>query len=489
MKKSTERKIIKIIGYVLAALFLAAGAYLMLNIIKLNMFPTSYMVILGFVLAIVFILLLIMHEKKVTSIIAIFLSFILAAGCMIGADYVQQTNKTLTEIATVDVETSLVSVYVLDEDKAEHIEDIKDYTIGIVTEQEREKVDSTIGKIEDDLGGTLSISEAKNMFVLLDELKEQKTQAIIINEAYIGIMEEVEEYQWVSDGIRKITEYAHVTESGDEMETPVEVPETFVMYLSGIDTYGGVSARSRSDVNILAVVNTKTKNILLLSTPRDSYVSYSVTGSAKDKLTHAGIYGVEASIDALEQLYGINVDYYLRINFSGFIDVIDALGGIDVYSEYEFTVEPVKTYQVGYNHLSGIEALAFARERYSFSEGDYQRAKNQMEVIRALIDKAVSSSMLANYKSVMDAVSGSFETSMPDEQIAALVKMQLSDMSGWDIVSYTTSGPSSYEHTFSMPGRSLYVVNLDQASIDEAKRLIQEVQGVEQNNENEVTSE
>ena len=126
---------------------------------------------------------------------------------------------------------------------------------------------------------------------------------------------------------------------------------------------------------------------------------------------------VEASMDALERLYGIQIDYYLRINFSGFVDIIDALGGIDVNSEYEFTVEPIKTYHVGINHLTGLEALAFARERYSFADGDYQRAKNQMEVIRAVVAQCASSSLLKNYASVMNAVSGSFETNMPDDQI------------------------------------------------------------------------
>ena len=174
-------------------------------------------------------------------------------------------------------------------------------------------------------------------------------------------------------------------------------------------------------------------------------------------------------MDALEQLYGIDIDYYLRLNFTGFMDIIDALGGIDVYSEYKFTVKPIKTYEVGMNHLSGIEALAFARERYSFEDGDFQRAKNQMEVIRALVQKAASSSLLTNYSSVMKAVSGSFETSMPQDQIAALVKMQLSDMSQWNIKSYTTGGAGRNAETFSMPGQQLYVIDLDAAAVEEAK--------------------
>ena len=275
--------------------------------------------------------------------------------------------------------------------------------------------------------------------------------------------------------LRRITSVEHEAEVTEESAVPDNVPETFVMYLSGIDTYGGISARSRSDVNILAVVNTKLKKILLLSTPRDYYVDYNVTDGAKDKLTHAGIYGVEASMDALERLYGIQIDYYLRINFSGFVDIIDALGGIDVNSEYEFTVEPIKTYHVGINHLTGLEALAFARERYSFADGDYQRAKNQMEVIRAVVAQCASSSLLKNYASVMNAVSGSFETNMPDDQIASLVRMQLADMAQWEVTSYTSTGTGMYAETFSMPGQQLSVIEPDPASVEEAKRLIQEL--------------
>ena len=315
------------------------------------------------------------------------------------------------------------------------------------------------------------------MFLMMDDLKSAKIGAIIINEAYTGIASDVEGYEWVETELKKIASMGYEVEQETKIETPEEVPETFVMYLSGIDTYGGVSARSRSDVNILAVVNTKTKDILLLSTPRDAYLAYNQTGGAKDKLTHAGIYGVEASMDALEQLYDINIDYYLRLNFTGFMDIIDALGGIDVNSEYKFTVEPIKTYEVGMNHLNGIEALAFARERYSFEDGDFQRAKNQMEVIRALVQKAASSSLLTNYNSVMNAVSGSFETSMPEEQIAALVRMQLSDMSQWNIKSYTTAGAGRYAETYSMPGQNLYVIDLAPEAVEEAKKLIGEVYG------------
>ena len=222
------------------------------------------------------------------------------------------------------------------------------------------------------------------------------------------------------------------------------------------------------------MVNTKTKSVLLLSTPRDYYVDYSVTGGAKDKLTHAGIYGVDASIDALEKLYDVDVNYYLRVNFTGFTQIIDALGGVDVYSQYDFTAGGREFYQ-GYNTVNGTEALSFARERYSFDDGDIQRGRNQMEVIRAVIQKAASSSLLTNYASVMDAVSGSFETNMPQEKIAELVRMQLSDMSSWNITTYTATGQVSSGETYSAPGETLSIIIPDESSVQEAKTMINNI--------------
>lgn len=274
-----------------------------------------------------------------------------------------------------------------------------------------------------------------------------------------------------------------VTVEDATVAVPKNIPDSFVMYLSGIDTYGSVAKRSRSDVNILAVVNTEAKEVLLLSTPRDAYVEYSATQGTKDKLTHAGIYGVEASMDALKRLYDVEIDYYVKINFTGFMEVVDALGGIEVYSDYDFSVGTLKDYKKGYNKLNGIEALAFARERYSFPEGDYQRAKNQMEVIRAVVKKCVSSSMLVNYGSVMEALAGSFETNMPNEQIAALVRMQLSDRAQWEIISYTAEGTNTQAQTYSMPGQKLDVIQLSEESIAMAKQLIENTRKKEGNYE------
>lgn len=475
--KLKNLQIYKIIGYVLLFLYIVAAVAVLFFIWGLDMLPAQYLLIIGILMAIVGAVLAIMHEKVFTSAIASLLSVVMIVLSVLGISYIRKTDDMITEVSTSDFQTDVISAYVMKEDSAEKLEDIIGYEVGRPHSIDTTNTDQAIAKFEEDLGGKLAMKDYETMFLMLDDLKAGNIGAIIINEAYVGIASDVEGYEWAATDIKKVASMEYEVERETETKAPEDIPETFVMYLSGIDTYGGVSARSRSDVNILAIVNTKTKDILLLSTPRDAYVAYTQTGGAKDKLTHAGIYGVEASMDALQQLYGINIDYYLRLNFTGFMDIIDALGGIDVYSEYKFTVEPIKTYEVGMNHLSGIEALAFARERYSFEDGDFQRAKNQMEVIRALVQTAASSSLLTNYNSVMNAVAGSFETSMPEDQIAALVKMQLSDMAQWNIKSYTTGGTGRYAETFSMPGQQLYVIDLDEAAVEEAKKLIGEVYG------------
>lgn len=477
MKKLKNIPIYKIIGYILIAIYLIAMAVFLFSAANLNMIPIKLMLIIGVCFAILAAVFAIMHEKLFTSIIASLLTIAVIVLSVLGVSFIRRTGNMITDVSTADRQTNTISVYVMKDDPAEKLDDAKDYKFGRAHSIDTTNTDQAIAKFEKDLGSSLDVKDYDTMFLMMDDLKSAKIGAIIINEAYRGIASDVEGYEWVETELKKIASMGYEVEQETKIETPEEVPETFVMYLSGIDTYGGVSARSRSDVNILAVVNTKTKDILLLSTPRDAYLAYNQTGGAKDKLTHAGIYGVEASMDALEQLYDINIDYYLRLNFTGFMDIIDALGGIDVNSEYKFTVEPIKTYEVGMNHLNGIEALAFARERYSFEDGDFQRAKNQMEVIRALVQKAASSSLLTNYNSVMNAVSGSFETSMPEEQIAALVRMQLSDMSQWNIKSYTTAGAGRYAETYSMPGQNLYVIDLAPEAIEEAKNLIAEVRG------------
>lgn len=420
----------------------------------------------------------IMKKKRALYITLSIIGVILTIISVVGIYYISVMKNTLQKVTTTEEPKAVFSVYVLSEDPAQRIEDTTGYRYGVYSSQEdQEHVSKAQSDLQQTLGKAPETSAYESVFSLIDALQQQEVRAVLLNEAYLASLMETTGYEWTESGLRKIVSYEYQDASqGEPITVPENIPDTFVMYISGIDTYGGISARSRSDVNILAVVNTQTKQILTLATPRDFYVDFSVTNGAKDKLTHAGIYGVDASIDALERLYDVSIDYYLRMNFSGFVEVIDALGGVDVYSDYDFTVKNIKEYHKGYNHLTGLEALAFARERYSFATGDYQRAKNQMEVIRAVITKCASPAILTNFGDVMNAISGSFETNMPEDQIMSLIKMQLLEQSTWEISSFTTQGTSAFAPTYSMPGRDLYVIIPDEPSVSEAKARIQEIQ-------------
>ena len=288
---------------------------------------------------------------------------------------------------------------------------------------------------------------------------------------------------WAQQGLSALGSMTSGLLTGAEANKITKEP--FVIYLSGVDTRGELTENARSDVNILAAVNPVTKRVALVNTPRDYYVDLAGT-SSKDKLTHAGLYGVETSMETLGNLYGVNVDHYIRINFAGFISIIDALGGVDIYSDQAFTsvgspgyYDPT-TFVEGWNHLDGKSALAFARERHAFASGDIQRGINQMKVIDAMLNKIKSPALLMGFSKIMDAASDCFVTSFSQDQISALVRMQLSDFAEWDIESYTVTGTSSSStKCYSAKGQKLYVMKPDDSSVSKAREMLASVLGGE----------
>jgi LCP family protein required for cell wall assembly len=255
--------------------------------------------------------------------------------------------------------------------------------------------------------------------------------------------------------------------------TKTDVSKPFVLYISGIDTFGGITTVSRSDVNILVVINSKTHNILLVNTPRDYYVQLHGTTGIRDKLTHAGIYGIDMSVKTMEDLYSTPINYYLRVNFSSLTKIIDTLGGVDVNSQYKFTADNY-SFNVGINHLDGKQALAFSRDRHSFEGGDRTRGEDQQLVIEAIIAKMNNPSTLINYQQILASLQGSLQTNMGPNDMTALIKGQLNDMSDWIVKSISVDGTSSRNYTYSMGNMSLYVMEPDMATVNAAKQEIQE---------------
>lgn len=476
MEKQNKKKFEgKYIVWGVVAIQLVVSILLGIKLISMNLLPIAYVVCyIGFVLIFNGITLG-CSQKKISSIILCILSILVSAAMIYGYVALQKVDNTVQQVTDKpeEVKTEMV-VIVLQDSEVEQITDLSQFHVGYMSGADLENSEQVMHEITETVGGTVNFHEFTDSADMIDALYAKTMNAVIMNKAYISMLEDMDEYTDISDKIKiiytsEIIDYMTFVDDNKDSNL-----NQFVVYISGIDTYGHVSVTSRSDVNILAVVNTETKQVQLINTPRDYYVAMPNSNGVKDKLTHAGIYGVDNSIGTLEMLYDVEIDYYVRMNFSGFENIIDSLGGIDVYSEYDFTVEPIKHYTVGVNHLSGIEALAFARERHSFATGDIQRGKNQMAVITAMLNKISSPEILYNYAGVLEAVGDSFQTNFTSDEIYALVKMQLADPQSWNIESYTVTGSNGSEKTYTSSRKS-YVMIPNETDVNTAKEKIQAV--------------
>lgn len=389
--------------------------------------------------------------------------------------YLIKTQSILQKITGSDTRTDEMSVIVLNTDPAQSLQDAAGYTFGMVPSSDGGNTDKALSDIRDIIGDPATAAYA-TYTEEAQGLLNGEVGAIVFNEAYREMVNEL--YPGFTDQTRvlhTITIKTVIDISGARKNV---TKECFTVYISGIDVYGDISKTSRSDVNIIATVNPNTRQVLLVSTPRDYYVPLAFNGEY-DKLTHAGVYGVDESMRTLENLYGIQLDYYMRVNFTGFVDIINAIGGITVDSDYEFTSIDGYYFYQGANELDGEAALAFARERKAFAEGDLQRGRNQMKVISAIIQKAMSPAILNSYSSILDSVEGCFETSMASSSISSLVKMQLADGGEWNVVTYNVGGYGDSRSTYSYGDTLLSVVIPDQTTVDTAAMKMQQVRNGE----------
>lgn len=304
----------------------------------------------------------------------------------------------------------------------------------------------------------------------IDVLFISQTHKAMADEQVSNFSESVEILDTISIKIKSEV----VMKDADVTEDP------FNIYISGIDIYGDIASVSRSDVNMIATVNPKTHNVLLTSIPRDYYVQLHGTTGYKDKLTHAGTYGIDMSISTIEDLLDMDINYYVRVNFSTVISMVDSIGGIDVYSDKAFTAYTNSSckYKVGTNHLNGKCALAFSRERYAYKEGDRHRVENQQAVLTAILNKMLSSkTLITKYTNILSSLGSSFQTNMPQDKIYSLVNMQLDKMPNWNISNYSLNGTDGRNYTYSYSGSKLYVMNPDYTTVVKARELIDEIMG------------
>ena len=425
-------------------------------------------------------------RKKVRFIIGAILGVLLLAILLLGNLYVMSTYNTLNKISGVNTQTSQIGVYVLKDDSAQSIEDAKSYTFGTLSNLDTENTQAAVKQIEERTGQSVKTQEENGVTKLVDSLLDGSCDAIILNHAYLPVLEDMEGYADIEDKIRELDLLSvdveiktDDTASSDDTAKQTDPDNIIRLYISGIDTRGSEIINTRSDVNIIATVNPKTRQVLLTTTPRDYYVLLpGVSGNQRDKLTHAGIYGVDVSMATLEQLYNTDINYYARVNFTSLIEIVDTLGGIDVNSEYAFEAQGY-SFQKGVNHLNGKQALAFSRERHSFASGDNQRGKNQEAVITAIINKMLDPSMLTKAMDIVKELDDCVETNVSMDQLSKLIQMQLNSGGSWSILTDNAIGTGDSNTCYSSGSQMLYVMNPNEVSVSSISSKINRILGGE----------
>ena len=465
-------KVVGVIFILLSILFLG-------YIISIDMLPIKYLGILGGVIFLITLIISLLIFKKKGSrfpnVIGIIFACFLVVGYGFVYKYLYQAFDFIDTISDSSLNTEVEEFYVIvrADSTYEKIEDLKDEDIYTL------EVTENIDKVEEKVNEKVNVNfkDIDNLDTLATNLLNEKIDIILISSSqYSIILEDNEEFKDETKIIYTITQEIEKEAENVKDETSKHQIENgiFNVYISGIDTSGNIRNVSRSDANIVVTVNTKTNEILLTSIPRDYYVTLH-SKNAKDKLTHSGIYGINETVNTVEDLLGIDINYYVRVNFTTVVKLVDAIGGIDVNSDYAFNALEKKK-KKGTNHLNGSKALAFSRERHSFADGDVQRAKNQQKVINAIISKLTSSTtLLTQYSNILNSLSGNFQTNIEQDDISILVKEQLENMPSWNISTNTLIGTGSYNVTYSCGNQKLYVMLPNSQSVEDAKEKINEV--------------
>lgn len=460
---------------------LIAFAYVVITIIfyiailKLNLLP-GWVITIFTIAEIVFTLAMVIglvkrHKTYKLTIISLIIVLFVSGIYIYVTNYALATISFLGDVFQETKETDEYYIVVRKDSSYANIEDIKDNNVYFF--QALDDVKSEVTKKV-----SVTLVNQENLLDLGNKLIDKDVDVVLTSAT---------QYSMLGDEIKNFRESTKILYTiKHEIQTNTKAEETnskyniksgkFNVYISGIDTSGNISNVSRSDANILMSVNTNTHEVLLTSIPRDYYVTLHSYG-AKDKLTHSGIYGVNETVKTVEDLLDTDINYYVRVNFTTVIKLVDKLGGIDVYSDYNFSRDGYN-FKKGYNHVNGAAALVFSRERYSFASGDNQRVKNQQHVIEAVMKKVLNSTtLLTRYTDILDSLKGSFQTNIAQEDISALVKDQINNMSSWTIKSNSLTGTGASSSTYSMGSTKLYVMVPNSTSVTSAKEKIDEVLG------------
>lgn len=469
-------------------IFLAAIVYIVffyfLN--RYNILPLRYrFILLGIILFIILIFSLLIFRKKITGkplkAFFIFVLFLISAVEALFMSYASTSIQTVEKINQKKTDNRIkMSLVVLRESPLETLNDLEDVQVAVAKNMDSKNINQAMKKYKKETGEDLNVEDFGDYLNLGQSLLNGNTQAILLNENFRQMLDEtIGEF---SKQTRVIKSFSVKGDNKFNENKEVKKGESFNVYISGIDTYGDLSTVSRSDVNLIVSVNPKEGKILITTIPRDTYVNIACLGDyANDKLTHAGLFGVETSIKTLENLLDINIDYYAKVNFSTLTQLIDLLNGIEVDNPVAFeTTHGNYSFPQGRIHMDGEMALSYSRERYNLAEGDFDRGKNQVRVMTGIIRKLLSTETLLNFNSIAEVALNSVNTNMPYDKMIEMANGQVDEPKNWKIKSQAVTGQDATGlPSYLMPGSELYMMRADDESIDQIH------DGILRNNKNE----
>lgn len=481
----------RIFSIILTILTAVVTGYFIYQIIKLNVLPIQLLIpIVAAIILIVLILALLVlviakrtFARTLTSIMMVLICAIIG----FGGFNIYKTSSMLSSITTPEGKVAnTISVVTLKDSSIENLKELRDKKVGVLNTLDRVGTDKCLEAIANE-NITITQTGFDSLNAEVAALYDHSVDAIILNEARRGSVAENEQYINFDEDTKVIYETTYYTDVAQSSAKKVNdiTQQPFTVLISGSDSRNGFAEAGRSDVNMVATVNPQTHTVLLTSVPRDYYVTtecdegYGCAQGQLDKLTHTGLHGVETTKKTIENLLGIEINYTLRVNFNSVVNLVNALGGIDVevpegYAVESFWTNPDYGVHEGLNHLDGEGALAFARERYAYTEGDFQRVKNQQTVLMAVANKALSPAVIVNYSRLMDALGGALETDLSDEEIQALIHNQIDNGGNWTFITTTLDGTGSTEFCAEL-GDKAYVTIPNEESVQFARTQIQEV--------------
>lgn len=474
--KNEDKKKRTIYDYVrifISFLFLVISFILVLSLIKTKMLPNKYLFgIIGIVILLNIVCdFLLFLKNKFLNVIGFILVILLGVSFGVGFNYVNKTISILEDMVSVVEEKTTYYILTIKSSNYNNLNDLKSHNMGIMKQNNEELKKELNNQV------SLEYKDYDSVGNMVYDLELNEVDSIVVSSTVYDLL--LEENSSFMELVKKVGEVV-VTGKANDTESTIDVGKSFIVYLSGLDSRdtSSVSTVGLSDVNILAVVNPTTHNVLLVHIPRDYYVLLHGATRMKDKLTHAGLYGIDMSMKTVEDIFDVNVNAYVKVNFKALTSVVDAIDGIEVYSDTTFKSFHKKGWLVkkGMNYMNGEKALAYSRERYAYSTGDRHRGQNQTDVMAAIIKKiSTNKKYLLKYDDILKSIEPYVATNIKIDDVQGIVKNQLDTMSSWTVTNISVNGSDGQNYTASFPKQLTYVMNPTQKTIDDAKDKINQI--------------